>query len=49
MNVIEGTINQNLNFNYLNGATAVNGCGVTFMGEFWYFGDDKKVSPVYIV
>ena len=30
--------------NYLGGATADNGCGVTFMGEFWYFGDDQKVS-----
>ena len=33
-----------LRFNYQREATADNGCGVTFMGEFWYFGDDTKVS-----
>ena len=21
-----------------------NGCGATFQGQFWYFGDDSKVS-----
>lgn len=25
-----------------------NGCGATFMGQFWYFGDDSKVSLTWI-
>ena len=36
---IQGNINRDLDFESTNEATA--GCGVTFMGEFWYFGDSK--------
>ena len=25
-------------------APSDNGCGATFLGQFWYFGDDSKVS-----
>ena len=28
---------------------AENGCGITFMGEFWYFGDNEKVSCISIL
>ena len=39
-----GNINDDLIFEYGEGATASNGCGTTLMGEFWYFGSGKKVS-----
>ena len=42
-------MNPNLNFNYLNGASAKKGCGVTFLGDFWYFGDENKVSLIMVV
>ena len=39
-----GNINENLAFEYKDGATAKYGCGATLNGEFWYFGNDKQVS-----
>ena len=41
---MKGNFNPNPDFEYMDGALAQNGCGVTYMGEFWYFGDDEKVS-----
>ena len=42
-----GNTNQNLAFEYGDGAIAYRGCGVTLNSIFWYFGGDgtnKKVS-----
>ena len=36
-------------FQYAEEAPAANGCGVTFMGEFWYFGSVNKVSLNYFL
>ena len=44
--LFKGEINYDFEFKYLSDASADNGCGVTFMGEFWYFGDDTKVSCI---
>ena len=40
----DGNINDNLAFEFGEGATVMNGCGATLNGEFWYFGNGKKVS-----
>ena len=47
----QGNVNDDLDFQYEEGATAALGCGATLMGEFWYFGDGKKVStfPLYCI
>ena len=37
-----GKINEDLTFEYGNGARAVYGCGATLKGEFWYFGGNNK-------
>ena len=39
-----GNFNSNLDFEYTEDQMAENGCGVTYMGEFWYFGNNVKVS-----
>ena len=41
---MKGNFNPNPDFEYMDGALAQNGCGVTYMGEFWYFGDNERVS-----
>ena len=33
-----GNFNDDLNFEYGNGATVYQGCGAMFMDQFWYFG-----------
>ena len=39
MNIcVSGNVNDDLNFEYGEGAYAAYGCGTTLMGEFWYFG-----------
>ena len=40
----KGKSNWDLDFEISNEASAAHGCGATFKGQFWYFGDDKKVS-----
>ena len=40
----DGNINDDLAFEFGEGATVMNGCGATLNGEFWYFGNGKKVS-----
>ena len=44
--LFKGEKYDDFEFKYLSDATADNGCSVTFMGEFWYFGDDTKVSCI---
>ena len=44
--LLKGEEYDDFEFKYLSDATADNGCSVTFMGEFWYFGDDTKVSCI---
>ena len=39
-----GNINENLDFKLTYHAPAYRGCGATLNGEFWYFGNEKKVS-----
>ena len=39
-----GNINDDLAFEFGEGATVMNGCGATLYGEFWYFGNGKKVN-----
>ena len=41
-----GNINENLSFEYGNGTTAVDGCGATLNGEFWYFGGSRNNKNV---
>ena len=45
---ILGNFKYDLNFQYAddnaNKAIATNGCGVTFLGDFWYFGHHTLVS-----
>ena len=46
---IEGNVNWDPDFQYLDDDSAAdNGCGATFMGQFWYFGGDRKVSAILI-
>ena len=45
----EGDVNWDPAFEYLDDSSAAdNGCGATFMGQFWYFGDNRKVSSILI-
>ena len=37
-----GNVIDNLRFEYDQGTVANEGCGVTFMGEFWYFGGTNR-------
>lgn len=39
---------NSLDFDLEDVSGADNGCGATFMGQFWYFGDDRKVSLIII-
>ena len=36
--MISGDVNDNMNFEFGDGAVAHNGCGATLFGDFWYFG-----------
>ena len=40
---ILGAVNDDLDFKYGNGVAAHVGCGLTFKGQFWYFGGYGKV------
>ena len=33
-----GTVNDEIDFEYVNGADVYTGCGAVLMGEYWYFG-----------
>ena len=44
LSLSSGNINEKLDFEFGDGATALNGCGATLNGEFWYFGNGNKVS-----
>ena len=39
-----GNYNDDLNFEYVDGATAAEGCGATLMGQFWYFGGNGSAN-----
>ena len=42
-----GNVDDYLNFEFEKGTEVVDGCGVTFAGEFWYFGgwyNERQVS-----
>ena len=43
-----GNVNDDLDFDFGLGATADFGCGVTFMDQYWYFGDQNKVNIVFL-
>ena len=40
--LFSGNINEDLAFEYGDGATADSGCGATVNNEFWYFGGSNK-------
>ena len=43
--IFPGEVNDNIDFEYANGAVVDTGCGAILMGEYWYFGgkeDDKR-------
>ena len=48
VNFVLGNLKYDFNFQYAddnaNKAIATNGCGVTFLGDFWYFGHHTLVS-----
>ena len=49
-----GTVNEDINFEYTNGADVDVGCGAVLMGEYWYFGGEKsgskrQVSPGFLI
>lgn len=44
----KGNMQNSLDFDLEDVSGADNGCGATFMGQFWYFGDDRKVSLIII-
>ena len=33
-----GTVHEDIDFEYGEGTNTARGCGTTFNGEFWYFG-----------
>ena len=37
-----GNFNDDINFEYGNGATVYQGCGAMFMDQFWYFGGSES-------
>ena len=41
-----GYVNEDINFEYGEGASALYGCGATLFGEFWYFGFDTMVREL---
>ena len=43
---ILGNVNEDLNFEYGDGASAYLGCGATLFGEFWYFGSGTSVRKL---
>ena len=43
---LSGNINDDLDFEYGDGADARYGCGATLMDEYWYFGGDKRVNII---
>ena len=43
---ILGNVNEDLKFEYGEGATALYGCGATLFGEFWYFGSGNMVRKL---
>ena len=47
--IFQGNVNDDLDFEYGEGAVAYAGCGATLMGEFWYFGSGKAVSILTII
>ena len=41
---MKGNFNPSPDFDYKEGALTQNGCDMTYMGEFLYFGDNDRVS-----
>ena len=39
-----GNINEDISFEYGEGATAYYGCGVVFKGEYLYFGGEDSTN-----
>ena len=49
--MIKGNVNDDVGVYYEEGTTVEFGCGVTLMGEFYYFGgyESKKRQVNYII
>ena len=41
-----GTVNDDIDFEYINGADVHFGCGAILMGEYWYFGGSVNKRQV---
>ena len=44
-----GNVNEDLNFEYGEEVTVYDGCGASFMGEFWYFGGDGAANNRQVI
>ena len=42
--VFSGNFDDDLNFNYGDGATVYRGCGAMLMDQFWYFGGNGSAN-----
>ena len=45
----QGTVNDDINFEYTNGADVNVGCGAVLMGEYWYFGGEVSANRRQVV
>ena len=46
---IQGNIRRDFEFKNWDQLSVTDGCGTTFMGQFWYFGDGKQVSLIRLI
>ena len=44
--IFSGDVNDDLDFEYINGADVNVGCGAVLMGEYWYFGGEANPRQV---
>ena len=44
-----GNVNEDINFEYGERATAANGCGVVFKGNFLYFGGNGAANVRQVI
>ena len=44
LNFSLGTVNNDIDFEYANGADVNVGCGAILMGEYWYFGGEVSAN-----
>ena len=42
-------MNDDIDFEYVNGADVNVGCGAMLLGEYWYFGGEKSESRRQVI